>query len=82
MKVGDRIRMGKYIFNFPAGTKDYTIEEFRFCLGIFESEQHRKAMKFTPLCELYERGPDSKTKYLSNFGEYYTEPVQSWMDIP
>jgi hypothetical protein len=66
----------------PAGTEDFTVEEFRYCLGIFESEQHRQAGRFTPLCDLYERGPDSENSYISNFGEYYTNPVQAWMDIP
>ena len=82
MKAGDKIRVQKYIEGIRAYTDDYTVEEFRYCLGIFMSEDHRKAGKFTPLCELYERGPDSVTHYISNYGEYYTNPVQAWMDIP
>jgi hypothetical protein len=82
MKAGDRIRVRHYIMWNAAHTEDFTVEEFRFCLGIFASEEHRKANKFTPLCELYERGPESENSYISNFGEYYTNPVQAWMDIP
>ena len=82
MKAGDKIRVQKYIMGFPAYTEDYTIEEFRYCLGFFESESHRKAGDFIPLCELYERGPDSEDGYIPNYGEYYTNPVQGWMDIP
>lgn len=82
MKAGDRIRIQRYIMGHPSETEDFTVEEFRYCLGIFESEQHRQAGRFTPLCDLYERGPDSKDDYISNFGEYYTNPVQAWMDIP
>lgn len=82
MKAGDRIRVQKYICGHAAYTDDYTVEEFRFCLGIFLSEQDRVAQRFTPLCDLYERGADSENKYISNYGEYYTNPVQSWMDIP
>lgn len=82
MKVGDKIRVFTYCMGFKKGTEDYTIEEFRFCLGFFQSNDHRKANKFTPLCELYERGPDSKNDYISNYGEYYTNPVQAWMNLP
>jgi hypothetical protein len=82
MKAGDKIRVQKYIMSHASHTEDYTVEEFRYCLGIFQSDQHRTAGMFTPLCELYEWGPESERLYLSNFGEYYTNPVQSWMDIP
>ena len=77
MKAGDRIRVrGTW-----GDTHDYTVEEFRYCLGVFASDQHRMANNFTPLCELYERGADSKTEYISNYGEFYTNPVQAWMDL-
>ena len=82
MKAGDRIRVQQYCMGYPDGTKDFTVEEFRYCLGIFESEQARIMSRFTPLCALYERGPDSEDKYMSNYGEYYTNAVQAWMDIP
>lgn len=82
MKPGDRIRVQKYIMGHKTHTEDFTVEEFRYCLGIFQSEDHRKAGNFTPLCDLYERGPDSENGYISNYGEYYTNPVQGWMDIP
>jgi hypothetical protein len=82
MKAGDRIRVQQYIMGYPIGTEDYTVEEFRFCLGFFESDEHRKASMFTPLCNLYERGPESVESYISNFGPYFTNPVQGWMDIP
>ena len=81
MKVGSKIRVQYHKGEHPIDIKDYTIEEFRYCLGFFESEQDRKANRFTPLCELYERGPDSKSNYIPNYGEYYTNPVQGWMDI-
>ena len=71
MKAGDRIRLTQYIMGLYAnGTEDFTVEEFRFCLGIFKSEDHRQAGNFTPLCELYEAGPESKLDYISNYGEY------------
>lgn len=82
MKAGDKIRVQKYIIGIPSHQDDYIVEEFRYCLGIFLSENHRKAQLFTPLCELYEPGADSKCDYISNFGEYQTEYVQSWMDLP
>jgi len=77
MKAGDRIRVFTRF-----GTKDFTVEYFRYCLGVFSSEEARQANEFTPLCGLYERGPDSKDDYIPNYGECYTKPVQAWMDIP
>ena len=82
MEAGDRIRVQHYMRGYPVQMKDYTVEKFRYCLGIFESEEDRKAGKFMPLCDLYERGPESENSYISNYGEYYTNPVQAWMDIP
>jgi len=82
MQAGDRIRVGYYINGHMAGYNDYTVELFRYCLGIFPSNDHREASKFTPLCDLYERGAYSEKKYISNFGEYHTNLVQAWMDIP
>ena len=78
MKAGDRIR----VFDIYLGTIDFTVEEFRYCLGIFESGDHREAGVFTPLCVLYEAGAESENKYISNFGEYASNKVQAWMDIP
>ena len=82
MKIGDRIRVQRYILGHLSNTEDFTVEEFRYCLGIFESEQDRTAGRFTPLCDLYVRGAESEQKYISNYGEYFTNHVQSWMDIP
>ena len=82
MKVGDKIRVQKYIMGIPSHQEDYVIEEFRFCLGIFLCGQDRTAGNFTPLCELYEPGTESKEEYIPNYGSYYTNKVQSWMDIP
>ena len=82
MKEGDKIRVFTYIMgSFPTDTKDYTVEKFRHCLGVFQSENDRTAGCFTPLCDLYEQGPDSKEKYLSNYGNYHTNMVQAWMDL-
>jgi len=78
MKAGDRIRV-RGVFG---DLKDYTVEEFRYCLGVFASKQHREAGEFTPLCSMYEPGAYSEDKYISNFGNYYTNKVQAWMDIP
>ena len=78
MREGDKIRC----FTIHGGTTDLVVEKFRYCLGVFPSEKHRETGKFVPLCELYENGPYSEKKYISNFGEYYTNQVQAWMDIP
>lgn len=82
MKAGNRIRVTTYCMGHVSGYEDFTIEEFRYCLGIFQTPQHREAGHFTPLCELFERGPDSQNKYISNYGEYVSEMVQGWSDLP
>ena len=82
MKAGDKIRVQHYMMGHPSYQEDFTVEEFRHCLGIFEDDEHRMAGRFTPLCELYENGPDSEHSYISNFGEYQTNQVQAWMDLP
>ena len=82
MEVGDRIRVPIYCMGYASGYEDFTVELFRHCLGIFETNDHRKAQIFKPLCELYEIGPESKSDYIPNFGEYQTEFVQAWSDLP
>ncbi len=82
MKEGDKIRVFHHIMGSRIGTSDFIIEEFRYCLGVFESEDHRTAGRFTPLCNLYEPGSESEQEYIPNFGEYHTNMVQCWMDLP
>ena len=61
---------------------DCTVERFRDCLGVFLSEQHRTAGKFTPLCDLYGHGAGSENGYIGNFGEYVKNPVAQWSQLP
>ncbi|WP_373237748.1 hypothetical protein [Cohaesibacter celericrescens] len=75
---GDRIRLE---LNYGR-TKDFVVEQYRDCLGVFISPEDRTAGKFTPLCEMYGRGPESEDKYLSNYGEYITNQVPIWMQLP
>ena len=82
MKAGDRIRVQTYMMGYINGTSDFTVEEFRHCLGIFVSPQHRTAENFKPLCDMYERGPESEDRYISNYGEYTTNLVPAFMNIP
>lgn len=82
MRAGNGIKVPEYCFGHLVGWNYFIVEEFRHCLGIFQSDQHRKAGNFTPLCELYERGPDSENSYISNYGEYVTNMVQAWIDVP
>ena len=82
MKAGSRIRIDLGCNGMYTDLQDFTVEEFRGCLGIFKSKDHRVAGKFTPLCDLYEAGPETETKYISNFGEYRTNMVPSFMNIP
>ncbi len=83
MKEGDKIRIFTYIMGKRTGdTKDFVVEKYHHCLGIFASTRDRVAGRFTPLCALYEPGPDSEQGYISNYGEYHTNMVQGWMDLP
>ena len=82
MKEGDWIRLDVGWFGMYVDLQDFEVEEFRHCLGIFATENHRKAGKFTPLCELYIAGPESKYGYISNFGEIITNQVPLFMNIP
>ena len=81
MQAGDRIRVDMGSHGLYTDLQDFTVEEFRYCLGIFASDDHRKAGRFYPLCELYIRGPDSESEYISNFGEYTSNLVQGFMNI-
>jgi hypothetical protein len=82
MKAGDRIKVDMGWSGMYSDYQNFTVEEFRYCLGIFASDDHRKAGKFTPLCEMYERGPESRNEYISNFGEYTSNLVQAFMNLP
>ena len=81
MKAGDKIRIFTYTMDVATGTRDLVVEEFRHCLGVFLTPEARLAENLTPLCELYEPGPNSEQRYIPNWGEYYTNMVQGWMDI-
>lgn len=81
MKAGDKIRCKRYMMGCVVGSNDFTVEEFRYSLGIFESEQHREAGKFTPLCDLYEPSAKSESSYIPNFGSYNTDMIESWENI-
>ena len=75
--VGDWIRVeGSW-----GETYDLQVEMFRDCLGVFATDQHRTAGRFTPLCDLYGHGAGSKNGYISNFGEYVENPVAQWMQL-
>jgi len=82
MKTGDRIRLTTYVMGHVSGTEDFTIEEFRFCLGIFTEGQSRKNGMFTPLCDLYEDGPDSEDGYTPHMGPYRSNQVPIFMNLP
>ena len=83
LALEDRIRLTSYTMGKPnGGCDDYTIEEFRGCLGIFLSWEEREAGHFTPICDLYGKGPDTKEKYIGNYGTYLTNLVPTWMNIP
>lgn len=81
MKVGDKIRVDWEAHGYWDGVYDYVVEEYRHTLGIFKSEEARKAGNLTPLCDIYYDGPETERKYISNYGEYRTNLVQGWTDL-
>jgi hypothetical protein len=81
MKAGDKIRFDIGWSGCPE-LRDFIIEEYRYCLGIFIDEAHRRAGRFIPLCDMYGAGPDSKEAYEPNVGEYTTNEVPLFMNIP
>lgn len=82
IREGDRIRVDCGCHWMGPDLQDFTVESFRGALGIFQSENDRTASRFTPLCKLYEAGPDSEVKYIPNYGEYTTNLVPAFMQIP
>ena len=81
IKIGDTIKVQRYTMGKPNGFANFKIEEFRHCLGFFESENCRKAGEFTPLCHLYIPGPNSKEEYIPNFGPYNTNMIPGWEKV-
>ena len=81
MEEGDKIRIFTFTMGHRTGIKDLVVERFRHCLGVFATPESKTASHFTPLCDLYEPGPGSETKYIPNYGEYHTNMVQAWMDL-
>lgn len=77
-KAGDTVRVPREMWGHIIDVCEFKLEEFHYCLGFFESDAHRAASKFTPLCDLIERAPDAETKYWSNFGEYADKYVQRY----
>ncbi|MDU7405630.1 MAG: hypothetical protein E7L15_17460 [Citrobacter portucalensis] len=79
-KAGDVIRVVSD--NYWRGTEvdEYTLEEFRFTLGFFKSDDHRTAGLFTALSDgdLWIDGPDSKDEYICNFGSYRSNQVPAF----
>lgn len=82
MKAGDKIRIDWYALGYWDGVEDYIVEEYRWSLGIFKNEECRVMGRFTPLCELYYDGPETTREYMPNCGEYRTNLVPAWANLP
>lgn len=82
MKAGDKIKLPDYCMGHREKTwTEFEVVEFRHTLGIFGTPQDKEAGRLTPLCDLYESGPDSEQSYISNYGEYYTNLVPAFIQI-
>jgi hypothetical protein len=79
VQPGDIIRIPLYMCGHEYDAWEGPVEVFRGCLGIFFREPaDRTAQRFTPLCDLYMRGPESKQDYIPNYGEYFTNQVPAF----
>ena len=75
---GDLVKVPRYIWGSVISVDTFTLEEFHYCLGFFESDAHRADSKFTPLCDLLESSPEAEVKYWSHYGEYTEDKVQTY----
>lgn len=78
VNAGDKIQLDLGWDGMTVDLQDFTVEEFRFALGVFLSDDHRKMKKFTPLCELFCDGPNSEKEHMPHYGEYSTNQVPSF----
>ncbi len=80
IKEGDKIKLKEYFGDKVIGEDVYTVEYFRYALGIFISENARLSGDFTPLCSLYGKSEYSKECYIPNYGSYFTCEVPLWIE--
>ena len=79
-KVGDTVRV-QYSMWKSIHFADHKLEELNFCLGFYgdcEGFGPRVPTNFTPLSELVESAPGAKREYWSNYGEYFSEYVNTF----
>ncbi len=77
-KVGDLVRVPRYMFGRLVEMCEFKLEQFHYCLGFFQSEAHKADGSFTPLCELIEPAPDAELKYWSHYGQYTDKKIQTY----
>ena len=78
VETGDKIAL-KYYYDETFSHEDiFEVVYFRFALGVFLSEDAKKAEHFTPLCELYKKSENSTQEYIGNYGEYFTNKIPAW----
>lgn len=78
VKEGDKIAL-KYYYSKDVWEEEiFDVVYFRFALGVFISDDAKKAEHFTPLCDLYEKSESSTQEYIGNYGEYVTHKKPAW----
>ncbi|MBQ0243235.1 hypothetical protein [Citrobacter freundii] len=79
-KAGDVIRWTRDDNWRGIEVVEYTLEVYRFTLGFFESEDHRVAGRFTPICDsdLWIDGPDTEERYMPHMGLYHSNQVPAF----
>ncbi len=80
VRVGDTIRL-RIAQGHYEEIVEAVVELHRCCPGVFFFEYERRVGGFHPLCEFYERGPNSRDEYEPNYGEYVSDLVPGWVIV-
>lgn len=80
-KIGDIVRVERSYWGDDVYFTEHKIEELNYCLGFYGDSEGfgpRTPCNFTPLCELYDKAPESTEKYHSNYGPYHSSYINKF----
>ncbi len=77
-KVGDTVRVTKSYFGSDVYFEHFKLEEYNYCLGFYGEGGPRTPCNFTPLSDLFDKSPDSTSEYYSNYGQYWSDYIQTF----
>jgi len=80
-EVGDIVKVERSYWGDSVYFTEHKLEELNFCLGFYGDSEGfgpRSPCNFTPLCELYDKSPEAKDEYWSNYGPYFSEYINKF----